>query len=178
MVLTDDFEKLRFLFRCQFFLEVAHDVLQDVGVLGCRGMQRQSLHQQFFVTAEQLRRCQLLAVRHQHPHPAIIVRAVRHHQQFVGGVKLDQLSQRRCAGQKVFPAPITEDPLDKIFAQRRIAQSPFLLHRQLREVIGHSRGKETAAVLHRHTVIVNLDAKEAGTRGILLEDKTAEILLL
>ncbi len=95
-----------------------------------------------------------MTVRRHPPHFPVVFRAVGQEQQLVASVKSQQIFPARPGCYHIPPALKGKDCLDEIFPQFRVVQSAFIFHRQQREVLHKSPGKQADALFHGHAFVV------------------------
>nr|WP_243663831.1 hypothetical protein [Rhodothermus marinus] len=73
---------------------------------------------------------------------------------------------------------IGKQAIDKVFAEKRIAQAPLFFHGKQRQPADQCVGEESATFIPRHSVlVVHLYAKQATGRGAAFQNEAVEIHL-
>ena len=94
-----------------------------------------------------------------------------------GVVERDQFADRPACLEEVTEAAVGENALEKVVAQPRIVEPPFVLNRQVRELFKQClREQADAATLAGSAAAVDPDPRHAAARRILLQHVAAEVL--
>jgi len=151
VIAVDNLQELLLLVCRKLFLEVAHQVLEHVGVLlGC-GLHPEGRHEECLILSIELPRRDVLRFGHQLAHELVMLRAVGKNKEFVLRVEGDQLSPGGMVLQEVTPTLQGKDGFDKILPELGIVESPLLLHWEQGKVLHEHPGKDADALPLGHT---------------------------
>ena len=84
----------------------------------------------------------------------VLLRVMGQQYVFVDRVELYQGLSRDSPLNEVLPAAVTEDPFDKILPERRVAEPPFFLDWNQRELLDKSPRKESDSVPAWHSLLI------------------------
>ena len=164
-VVLDEAQQFLLVFAGEILLQIAHQVLEHVDMLGpgrfAYSHHAQALHEQGPVLSGESVPVPLARVSDKATHLGIVFGAVGHERQLVGGMELDQATWRGLLIEHSRPAVIGKNPLDKILPQRQVVEPSFLLQWQQGEALNDLTGEHASAVALGHAVLfVDTDTEQ------------------
>ena len=150
----DHVRQFSFFVSAQAFLEMANNVLEHIHMFAHRRLHGQHLHEEFPVLVGKFLWTVLMSLPNQPPEHLALLRVMGQKQIFVARVELHQGLPRDSPLNEILPAAVTEDPLDKILPECRLAEPPFFLDWNQRELLDKSPRKEPDSVPAWHPMFI------------------------
>jgi len=179
MVFINNLQEFLLLIGGEVFLEVAHDVMKDIGVLRLRWLDRHCPHEEFLILRDELLFRELLCMRHEMPHLLKMFRTVGHEKQFVPGVKLHEIPDMFFFLHYPTVAPVSKDAFDEVLPQDRVVEPAILLDWYQWEVFHEDPREYSHPDFSGHPlVVIYLNALHSARWRVAFKNETADVVIL
>ena len=139
------FEELLLLHAVEMFLEVSHDVVEDIGVLGGCSHEAQGVHQGPAISLPHFGVI-FPDIRGHFSECGEVFRAVRHDEVLVPCMKFDEACGRASAPGKLLPSVVDENTFDEVFPEPGVVEPALVLDRYEGEPLHESGGEKARPV--------------------------------